>query len=149
MIAKISTVLPASAERVWQLLRKKDTFLHITRGMMGFSNPETFPKELSEDSVIRTQLRFFHVIPGWEHELRLVRVSDTEKRIFSREKGGPVRKWNHLAQVSESSGGKSLYYDEIDIDAGALTPLVWIFAHVFYRYRHRRWRGLLRGGHPF
>jgi hypothetical protein len=33
----------------------------------------------------------------------------------------------------------------ITVQAGLLTPFVWLFANLFYRYRYRqsRWRGLV------
>jgi hypothetical protein len=33
--------------------------------------------------------------------------------------------------------------DRIELHAGLLTPAVWLFAFMFYRYRHRRWRRLI------
>lgn len=36
------------------------------------------------------------------------------------------------------------YSDVVDIEAGALTPVVAAFAALFYRYRQRRWRRLAR-----
>ncbi|MFO7859839.1 MAG: hypothetical protein R6U41_01320 [Desulfosalsimonas sp.] len=35
------------------------------------------------------------------------------------------------------------YTDKIEISAGLLSPLIWLFAHVFYRHRQRRWKLLL------
>lgn len=32
----------------------------------------------------------------------------------------------------------------VEIRAGVLTPLVWLFAQVFFRYRQMRWRSLLK-----
>jgi len=40
--------------------------------------------------------------------------------------------------------GRCGYTDQIDIQAGILTPPIWLFAHIFYRYRQRRWRHLVR-----
>jgi hypothetical protein len=40
MIARVSTVLDASAEAVWAALKRKVTFLHVSRDLMGFSDAE-------------------------------------------------------------------------------------------------------------
>jgi hypothetical protein len=40
--------------------------------------------------------------------------------------------------------GRCRYSDEIEVRAGALPPLVWLYAQLFYRYRQRRWRRLER-----
>jgi len=39
------------------------------------------------------------------------------------------------------------YTDEIEIQAGWLTPGIWLFAQLFYRHRQRRWKALLRSEH--
>jgi hypothetical protein len=42
--------------------------------------------------------------------------------------------------VRPLEAGTCRYSDEIEIDAGLLTPLVWLFARVFYGHRQRRWQ---------
>ncbi len=55
-----------------------------------------------------------------------------------------VRRWDHRIFVRPAPGGKTQYTDEVEIGAGALTPLVWAFAAVFYRWRQRRWKTYLK-----
>jgi len=38
------------------------------------------------------------------------------------------------------------YSDTVEIDAGALTPLVAGFTRVLFGHRHRRWQRLVRSG---
>lgn len=144
MIARISTTLPAPAEYVWSLLRKRDTFLYITRGALGFDNSEDWPEEFREGEEIETRLALFHLIPAWKHRLRLASVDAERFEALSRESGGPVRVWNHRIHL-EPADARCRYTDEIEIKAGLLTPAVWTFAHLFYRYRQTRWRRLLVG----
>jgi len=40
--------------------------------------------------------------------------------------------------------GKVSYTDEIEIQAGWLTPVIWLFAHIFYRHRQRRWKVMMK-----
>jgi hypothetical protein len=84
------------------------------------------------------------VIPAWKHEIRIVRVDEAARVIYTNERGGGVRKWNHRITIKPLSDDRCRYTDEIDIGAGPITPLVWAYAHVFYRYRQRRWRKLAR-----
>lgn len=51
---------------------------------------------------------------------------------------------NYNIWFREVEGGKVSYTDEIEIQAGWLTPVIWLFAHVFYRHRQRRWKALLK-----
>ena len=71
---------------------------------------------------------------------------DAEGNFWIRDdgKGLVVRRWDHRIAVAPASGGKTLYTDEVEIGAGLLTPLVWAFAAVFYRWRQRRWKVWLR-----
>ena len=39
-------------------------------------------------------------------------------------------------------GIQSRYTDQVDIDAGVLTILVWAWANLLYRWRQHRWRQL-------
>lgn len=144
MIARIDTYLPASAEKVWRILLRRDTFLHITRGMLGFRGSDAWPEMFREGTVIHTRLLFFHVIPGWKHTLRVVRVDQDALALDSEEGGGILKQWNHRIRLEPRTDDRCRYTDEIDIEAGLLTPLIWAWAHVFYRYRQHRWRKLVR-----
>ena len=86
------------------------------------------------------------MLPAWSHEIHVVRVAEAEREIFTNERGGPGRSWNHRIEITPVAGdaGRCRYSDEIEVRAGALTPLVWLYAQLFYRYRQRRWRRLAR-----
>jgi hypothetical protein len=145
MLARISTELDALASVVWAALKRKATFLHVTRGMLGFVGSGGWPDEFEEGQRESTRMLFFGLIPApWMHELRIVRVDDGAREMRSNEGSGPVRVWNHTLLVEPLPGGRSRYTDEIEIKAGPLTPVVWAFARLFYRYRQARWRGLAR-----
>lgn len=142
MIARIETILPATAERVWLLLLKRDTFRYITRGAISFDGIERWPQQFAAGTTLTTRMRLFGVVPLWSHRLEVVRVDAQARELLSHEHGGLVRRWNHRIKVSERVGQQAHYIDEIDIDAGLLTPVIWLFAHLFYRYRQMRWRYL-------
>jgi hypothetical protein len=143
MLARIEREFPLSAPRVWELLLERDTFLYITRGMLGFTGTQDWPARFSEGVEIETRLRFFNLLPGWSHSLRVVRVDERAKRLESEEHGGPIRRWDHRIVLQPLSEHRCRYIDEIEIEAGALTAFVWAFAQVFYRYRQMRWLRLI------
>jgi len=145
MIARISTELDAPADVVWAALKRKATFLHVTRGMLNFTGSDGWPDEFEEGQRLSTRMLFFGLFPApWLHELQVVRVNDGAREVYSNEGGGPIETWNHTLRVEPLPDGRSRYTDEIEIQAGPLTPAVWVFAHVLYRYRQARWRGLAR-----
>jgi hypothetical protein len=129
---------------VWQALIKRDTFLHVTRGWLGFRGADQWPEVFREGLEIETRLVFFHLIPGWRHRLRIVRVDKRRLELASEEAGGIVRRWNHRIRLARDTEQSCRYTDEIEVQAGMLTPFVWAYAHLFYRYRQRRWRRLAR-----
>ena len=145
MIARIRTDLPTSAERAWRALKKRDTFLYITRGLLGFAGADEWPQEFRQGDTIETRLLFFHLLPAWRHTLHVVGLHEGDRELRSRESGGPIRQWNHTIVIDPVAEDRCHYTDEIDIEAGLLTPLVWVYAHAFYRYRQRRWRRLTAG----
>jgi hypothetical protein len=100
--------------------------------------------EIAEGDVIRVRLMFFHVVPGWTHEIRIVRIDDEARRIETDEHGGGVKTWRHRISIDPHGAGRAYYTDRIEIDAGPITPLIWGYAQLFYRYRHWRWRRLAR-----
>lgn len=142
---RVSTELDAPPDRVWETLKKADTLRYITRGLLGFRPLGPVPDTLGGGEVVRVRLLFFHVIPAWAHEIRIVSVDENARRIETREHGGGVKTWNHRLTVEPAGPGRSRYTDRIEIDAGPMTRLVWAYANLFYRYRQWRWRRLARG----
>ncbi len=145
MIAKISTHLDTTADRAWKAVKRSATLLHVARGLLGFARSSTFPEEWREGDLVRTRLVFFHLLPAWwVHEMRVVRLDDRNREIYTNEGGGLVPVWNHRITITAVSEASCRYTDEIEIRAGFLTPLVCLYAHIFYRYRQMRWRRLAR-----
>lgn len=144
MMVRVSTVLDTSAEKVWPILRRIPTLVYINRGLIGVPDVGGWPEEFSEGMKVSTRLLLFHLIPTWEHHIAVVSVDEEKQQALTNEHGGAVRKWNHRIRVEPVSEKKCLYTDEVEIHAGLLTPLVWLFAQSLYRYRQMRWRGLAR-----
>ena len=138
----IETDLATAADRAWETLQKTETFAYITRGFLGFNNIDRWPNRFSEDFEIKTRLVLFGLIPLWKHEMRVIHTDPQQRLIESREGGGPVHTWNHLIKITPLDEQRCRYLDEVELEAGVLTPFVWLFAQVFYRYRQARWRRL-------
>jgi hypothetical protein len=143
-VVQVSTELDAPARLVWEATKRSATLLYVARGMLGFAEAHRFPEEWREGDVVRTRLLFFDIVPGGVHELRIVRVDERNREIYSNERDALVPLWNHRIKVEEISPSLCRYTDEIELRAGLLTPLIWLYAHLFYCYRQRRWRVLAR-----
>ncbi len=147
MKAIIKTQFNISADDAWKLLQQRDTFLYITRGFLGFSGSKNWPEKFYKDLLLHTRLIFYHIIPGWKHRLKIIQLDHLKYELFSNESGGPVRAWNHLIKIEPEAEHTCRYMDQIDIKAGILTPFIWGYAHLFYRYRQRRWKKLIQLNH--
>jgi hypothetical protein len=106
---------------------------------------EELPAHFAQGETYRMRLLFFGVVPAWRHEIHIARLDEGGREIQTAERGGPVKEWNHRITVDERGPYQSRYTDEIEIGAGLMTPFVWAYAQLFYRYRQMRWRRLARG----
>lgn len=106
------------------------------------------PGELDRDWVVGKtyglRLSLFGFLPAGEHRITLERIDREANLIQSKERGALAPVWNHTIRFHPLEDGRLQYTDEIEIQAGLLTGVIWTFAHLFYRHRQRRWKRLLR-----
>lgn len=150
MKTTISTLLDAEPERVWAELQRPGLLEYVAAPLVVFDpvDPASFPEQWGEDEY-RVAVLLFGLIPLGEQTIRTseVRVNDADGEGFYQLRddgtGRLVPVWDHLISVRETPDGKTVYTDEIEVKAGVLTPVVWLFAALFYRHRQRRWRKLV------
>ena len=71
-----------------------------------------------------------------------MRLDSAQRELFTEESGTLAEVWNHRITLQTDAEGRTVYRDTLELSAGHLTPVVWAFAQLFYRYRHHRWRAL-------
>ena len=144
MNATITSKLNISANDAWHLVKKSSTLTFVTKGLLSFSDCDHFPAEWIENKSVISRLKFFGFIPAWNHQIFFQKVSDPELEIATDERGGIVSKWRHRIKIcSMDKGATCLYTDEVEIEAGLFTPVVWLYANLLYRYRQLRWKVLI------
>lgn len=143
MTLELSTLLNLPADLAWQLAKQSRTLRFVARGLLGFSSDE-FPAQWRAGETVKTRLWLFNIVPAWRHTLRFVRVDDGRRELETQEQGGVISVWNHTITIEPKTDDRCLYTDKIEIEAGRLTYPVWLFAHIFYRYRQRRWQTLAK-----
>ncbi|MGH3086493.1 MAG: hypothetical protein ACRDSJ_04150 [Rubrobacteraceae bacterium] len=143
-VVSASTKLDAPAYLVWETLQKTELLLYVMRPLLTVRG--SFPTKSWRDAgVVKIErLVLFGIVPLWGHEIRVVRLDDEKREAMTRERGGPITKWEHSIKVEPLSETSCRYTDEIKIEAGNLTPFVRLFAGIFYRHRRSRWRALAR-----
>jgi len=146
MIARISNQFSCTETELWRRIIEPRSLQFVASPLLTFTPIEADALE-GEWQVGRDyplQLYFMRFIPLGRHTIRLVTIDRSTNTILSEERGSLARVWNHRIHFQQVAPGKLAYEDEIEIRAGVLTPLIWAFAHLFYRHRQRRWKVLLR-----
>ncbi len=143
MKVRIASTFNTPAGQAWMAVRESKTLIYVTKGFLGFKGAEMFPVRWEKGRTEKARLLFFGIIPGWSHRLRFTEISDEKNQLLTEEGGGIISQWNHLIKVEQKDEQSCVYTDEIEIKAGILTPLVWMYANIFYRYRQHRWTKLI------
>lgn len=138
----VATELDAEADVVFSAVTTIDAFRHVTRGLVTYLPARHRTGPMAEGEEMVGWLLLGGVLPVSRHRIRIERIDPASRTMRSDEGGGLVRSWRHLIRVTPLGDGRCRYEDVIEIDAGALTPAVRVFAGVFYRLRQRRWRAL-------
>lgn len=124
---------PVSPGRLFELVTDLDTLEAVTRPWVQFHH---LPSGLvHEGQVIDVALSAFGVFPVRPYRMRVVKCDPVARIMRSEEDGMGIHKLTHELHVLPENGGARLV-DHIEIDAGWLTPLVTMWAHIIYRRRH-------------
>lgn len=140
----MASELPAPADRVWTALKHPASFLYVIKGILRVPALEGRAEPYREGESGSGWIFLFHVIPLHRHHATLEALDEETMTIKSREHGGFIRSWNHILRVEPLDATRCRYHDIVEIDAGSFTPVTAAFAKFLYRYRHRRWRKLVR-----
>lgn len=146
MLARISTRLACTEAELWQKIIEPGSLQFVASPILSFVPVEggALDGEWKVGLAYPLKLYFLKVIPLGRHTIQLVKIDKRTNTIVSQESGLLARVWNHTIRFHEVRPGQVTYTDEIEIQAGGFTPLIWVFAQMFYRHRQRRWKVLLR-----
>ncbi len=146
MDAYVETALNCPPAKVWAKVQTSALLLEVASPLVRILpvDAPAFPERWTEGTTIRCRSYLFGFIPLGTRTLRFDRVDAFSREIRTHETDPLVRTWNHCICVAQRDDGSTLYSDSIKIEAGPLTPLVWLFAQGFYRHRQRRWRRIAR-----
>jgi hypothetical protein len=71
------------------------------------------------------------LLPLGKHQIMLASIDLETNMVISNENGLLAKVWNHTIRFHQKEEGKLNYTDEIEIQAGFLTIIIWLFVHVF------------------
>ncbi len=126
---------PVPAHVLWQ---SAVSYAALQRMMSGPLTRVTCPPgEEHEGHDLTLVFRLFGRVPVGRWQVKIVRRDDARHRLASEERGLFVRSWRHEIAIDALDAASARLTDTIDIDAGALTPLIVRFAQADYARRHR------------
>ncbi|MGM0403453.1 MAG: hypothetical protein ACQEQN_07035, partial [Thermodesulfobacteriota bacterium] len=145
MIARISTHFACTEAALWRKIIAPESLQFVASPILCFVPEEAgaMDGEWIVGKKYHLRLYFLNFIPLGRHTIQLVKIDKADNTISSKESGMLARVWNHDITFRETDSGKVQYTDKIEIRAGLLSPAIWLFAHIFYRHRQRRWKLLL------
>lgn len=146
----ISTALPCTVDQAVAELMTTRLLQYVAHPLVSFTpvGAATLPDTWSAGThwVSLTLLRF---IPLGRQAI-VISMPPAARGFALRDAGysALIPVWDHLITIEPSAGGV-LYRDHVEVRAGVLTPIIWLFAQIFYRHRQRRWRQLLARGFDY
>jgi hypothetical protein len=145
---ELTTELAASPELVWEHVQTSRLLTHVAAPLVVFEplQPSAFPGQWA-DGEYEVRMRLWGWLPVGRQTIGISRGASGDTRVLIDAGRGQLAKtWHHVIRVEPGPAGNTRYTDALEIRAGIFTPVVWLFAQVFYRHRQRRWRALVRGG---
>lgn len=142
----VESVLDCPPEKVWAEVQRSGLLIEVARPLATFvaADDEGLPERWEHESTVHCRSYLFGFIPMGKRTLWFERVDQQAREIQTREHDPLIRRWDHLIRVRPADDGRTLYSDEIEIEAGWRTVFVWLFANWFYRHRQRRWKKVAR-----
>lgn len=142
--------LDVDADTVWKALRSPGTMTELyapTMTLRPLDRP--LPARWATGSTAEVRLLIAGRVPAGRQRVDIRLRQRGDIRILE-DRGAPVggpltviTSWRHRMAVQPTADGRTLYRDRLDIEAGALTPLLWIGFWAMWRWRGVRLRRLL------
>jgi hypothetical protein len=143
----VQSTLPCDAELGWDRVQTSALLREICRPLIRLApacGDDELPARWADQLTVRLRTYLFGVIPLGTRTLLFEYVDPLRREIQTREHDPLVRRWDHRIRFEPLAPGSSRYTDDVEVEAGVLTPLVWAFAQWFYRHRQRRWKRVAR-----
>ncbi|WP_411823939.1 hypothetical protein [Leptospira sp. 'Mane'] len=150
MIVNVSTELKSDFETIKRFVLLPKLLVYVTSPLIRFTplGPNQFP-EIWKDGEYLVEMKLFGIIPFGKQYIGIQRFPDTKDEFILRDNGHGelIYKWDHWIFIRKTKNENIISYtDRIEIKAGILTPFIWIFGILFYRWRQHRFRKIIGKG---
>ncbi|MFC4099951.1 hypothetical protein [Paenibacillus xanthanilyticus] len=143
--------LPCAPELMWDRVADTATFRLVSAPLMAFLSldPGGFPKRWTAGGTYALSMRLFGRLPLGRHEITVLDIDPSARRLSTSERGMLIKSWKHTMQVKTDGSEGTLFRDELVVRSGVATPLIVAGAYFFFVYRHWRMGRLVRDGRLF
>ena len=139
-----SSVFISDTVGIWEKLQQLTTLQYIAAPYATFAPEDKRANPVWKNGeTYRFRLKLFGVIPLGVHTIRILTLDRNKFVIITSEDNPFVPVWNHRVELTKIDERRTRYTDEIEIDAGWKTPMVCLWAKMFYAHRQKRWADLL------
>ncbi|PSL32972.1 hypothetical protein B0H99_11082 [Planomicrobium soli] len=144
MLVTVKSVFNCNSDRFFDEIRKSKSLLYISKPLIKFKSlrRQLLPRELSEGKYL-VKMYLLGLIPLGKQWI-VITIDPNKKLIRDNGYSKLISKWDHQISLINIGNHKTLYTDAIEIDAGVLTPVIGVFAYIFYRWRQKRWKKLIK-----
>ena len=144
MLLRRSSVFPAEADTIWQHLQQLSTLQHVAKPYAAFVPVDSAqPLQWAQGASFSFHFKVFGFLPLGIHTIHVQEMNAVTRTIFTHESNAHVPVWNHRILLRPLNETNTSYTDEVEIFAGWKTPLVFLWAQLFYGHRQRKWRAWL------
>lgn len=150
MKLSLSTAISCSWEKAAEEVLTTRLLRHVAHPLVTFSSVGANPlPDIWTEGTHWVWLHLFGFLPLGKQAI-VISILPVTRGFALRDAGysALIPVWDHTLTIAPSSEG-TLYTDTVEVRAGVLTPLIWLFAHVFFRHRQRRWRALAASGFDY
>lgn len=123
------------ATRLWKLATDYQALTEIMEGLATLDGLPIGRAQTGQRLDVMVSL--FGKLPKQPYCIEVLECDDAQMILRTSERGSGVKEWRHTLTVIETATGSRLC-DQIEIDAGLLTPLFALWAKFLYGARHPR-----------
>jgi len=140
----VSATLPVDVDQAWEMLHTPSVFRAVSAPFTIFrENPEhPLPTRFATDSEYTVSVFAGGVVPMGTQIIRLVDSVQSWKNRETVDRGrgvsgllGSLRNWNHRMRLEALADGRTLFSDQLTVDASWVTPMLWPALWVLWRWR--------------
>jgi hypothetical protein len=134
--------VPVPAHTMWSAVVSPIGFRFVSRGLIRWPVAAVRTSRWMQGETVVGWMFLLGILPMSRHSLTFEGLDDAQFEFSTRERGGPIRSWNHRITVTPIDDSSCRIHDRVTFDGGVLTPFLWVLVRLFYVIRRPRWQQL-------